>query len=498
MYKRDMSIFTILSLLFAFIIVFVMSIYMMYYYHVTKERLYTHAYKVATLTSEQLQGTLSDLINSYAINEYQKIISVHMNHAEILAIVVDDKNMAKIVGDDHYIVGMIKEKQDIKESYNTKNKNHISIIESSYKHIHSDIYDEGGKKVADLSIYLSDAPINKELNNFVYSSALEIVVLSIILIIALYISINLILLKPLYNISSSIMHQDDNGIPYDTVPVVGTKELQNLSHSMNSMISTIKTSNKELNELNENLESKVNQKLNEIRDKEQLLIQKSKLASMGEMIGNIAHQWRQPLSAIKAVIQSIELKQRLGKLDDEHIKKSVKESVELVNYMSATIDDFRNFFLPSKEKREFDIVQSIADVTKIVSSQLTHNNISLITNIETNDTKIVGYPNEFKQVVINIINNAKDAIVSNKKEGGKISITIDKVDDKNTIYIDDNGGGIDEEIIHKIFEPYFTTKFESNGTGLGLYMSKTIIEQNMQGRLNIENIDGGARFTIIL
>jgi signal transduction histidine kinase len=224
---------------------------------------------------------------------------------------------------------------------------------------------------------------------------------------------------------------------------------------------------------------------------------------MGEMIGNIAHQWRQPLTAAKATIQAIEFKSRLGKLDNDFLSKKSKEASELIDYMSNTIDDFRNFFLPSKQKVEFDLINSFNSINTIVASQLKNNNMELLLDDKIKDIKVSGYPNEFQQVVINMINNSKDAIKSRieKKEidNGLIEV---KISNENQDYFDieiiDNGGGIPKDIINKIFEPYFTTKFESNGTGLGLYMSKAIIETNMGGKLFVENIGSGTKFTIRL
>jgi signal transduction histidine kinase len=168
---------------------------------------------------------------------------------------------------------------------------------------------------------------------------------------------------------------------------------------------------------------------------------------MGEMIGNIAHQWRQPLTATKATIQAVEFKDRLGKLESSFIREKIKEASELIDYMSNTIDDFRNFFLPSKNMVEFELNMVFESINTIVASGLKNNNIELVLDKHIEDIKILGYPNEFKQVVINIINNAKDAIKSridkSQIEKGLIEVKISDYD-KNEfeIQILDNGGGI--------------------------------------------------------
>jgi PAS domain S-box-containing protein len=254
-----------------------------------------------------------------------------------------------------------------------------------------------------------------------------------------------------------------------------------------------------LQELNKNLEKEVEKKLKELREKEQLLIQQSKLASMGEMIGSIAHQWRQPLNSLSIQKEYVLDCYFEGDLTDEDMEKYDHNVNDLLQYMSKTIDDFRNFFRPSKEKEDFNLVESIKNILNILEAQLKQHMITLNINNHTEDSlSCYGYPNEFKQVIINIVNNAKDAIIGKNLKDGQIDIDIDSDENHITIEISDNAGGVPQDIIDRIFEPYFTTKFESQGTGLGLYMSKTIIETNMNGKMSVNNNDKGAVFTILL
>jgi PAS domain S-box-containing protein len=255
----------------------------------------------------------------------------------------------------------------------------------------------------------------------------------------------------------------------------------------------------QLQELNKNLEQEVEKKLNEVREKEQLLIQQSKLASMGEMIGSIAHQWRQPLNSLSIQKEYILDCYFEGDLTDEDMEKYDHSVNDLLQYMSKTIDDFRNFFRPSKEKEDFNLVESIKNILNILEAQLKQHMITLNINNHTEENlSYFGYPNEFKQVIINIVNNAKDAIINKKLKDGQIDVNINSDENHITIEISDNAGGVPQDIINRIFEPYFTTKFESQGTGLGLYMSKTIIEQNMNGKMSVNNNDKGAVFVIKL
>lgn len=237
--------------------------------------------------------------------------------------------------------------------------------------------------------------------------------------------------------------------------------------------------------------------LTELKQKEHLLFQQSKMALMGEMMSAIAHQWRQPLNALAALNMQVETKLEFNDVMTYDEYSPICENInKQLNYMSKTIDDFRDFFIPSKTKIEFNICQIIKDVHEILRPQLENNNIVFTFTCEK--VFFYGFPNEFKQVIINILNNAKDAIIINKIKDGEISVEVKKTKDNIVIYLKDNGGGIDKAIINKVFNPYFTTKFESKGTGIGLYMSKMIIEKSMSGMLNVESNDGKTIFTIKL
>ncbi|MBV6342223.1 PAS domain S-box protein [Candidatus Magnetobacterium casense] len=260
----------------------------------------------------------------------------------------------------------------------------------------------------------------------------------------------------------------------------------------------------ELHSLNDNLKTLVQQESSKRQMQEQLLIQQSKMAAMGEMVGLIAHQWKQPLNAIGIIVQDINDAYRFGEIDKEYIEHTVDLTMGQVTFMSRTIDDFRNFFKPSKQKVPFDVREAIDELISMFVAIFTKNNVNI--NLKADQglkLKADGYPNEFKQVILNILNNSKDAIIYMRSNGYKIQgqieveITNDKSNEKILISIRDNGGGIPEDVIGRIFEPYYTTK-GSEGTGIGLYMSRTIIETNMGGSITVRNVDDGAEFVITL
>ncbi len=265
----------------------------------------------------------------------------------------------------------------------------------------------------------------------------------------------------------------------------------------------LRKSQNELEELNKNLQINIEQethlrlkKEREANEKERILAHQSKLASMGEMIGNIAHQWRQPLTELSSILINTELYFERDKLTKEKFHTKIKEANNQITFMSKTIDDFRNFFSSGKKKQYIEISTIINKVTHLMSASLHNNNIELKTQI-VDDFKIYCYPNEMPQALLNIISNAKDVLKEKDIKNATISLKAFKKDRANIITIEDNGGGINITPIDKIFEPYFSTKQAKSGTGIGLYMTKTIIEKNNNGKIEISNSPIGAIFTII-
>jgi len=257
----------------------------------------------------------------------------------------------------------------------------------------------------------------------------------------------------------------------------------------------LETKSIELQKLNNELEKRIHDAVQESKAKDHLMAQQSKLASMGEMIGNIAHQWRQPLNALSLLLQKQQIFYERGVLTPDKIQESVEKGTMLINKMSSTIDDFRDFFKPSKQKVIFDIKHAIDSTLELIDAALYNQNIRLNIDIQEGN-KIYGYENEFSQVILNIINNAKDALVQKKIQNSEINLQTYLKDNIIHLQICDNAGGIADNHLNKIFEPYFTTKEEGQGTGIGLYMSKMIIEENMGGKVYAENKNQGACFTI--
>jgi len=280
---------------------------------------------------------------------------------------------------------------------------------------------------------------------------------------------------------------------FSSAPLLEENDWMIGSFIMISDITDKKRAEESLQRLNETLEQRIKEAVAANREKDHLLIQQSRQAAMGEMIGNIAHQWRQPLNALGLLLSNLKDAHAFQELDQHYLDAAVTDGQRLIQKMSTTIDDFRNFFRPDKQSIRFNLHTIIRDTLQLVDASLKNHRIAVTLHVDEAAT-IQGYPNEYSQVLLNILTNAKDAIVDNQVDHGRIEIELTVTENMTVVTVTDNGGGIPSDILEKIFDPYFTTK--EKGTGIGLYMSKMIIENNMKGALRADNADQGAVFSI--
>lgn len=252
------------------------------------------------------------------------------------------------------------------------------------------------------------------------------------------------------------------------------------------------------------LEKKIQEEIDANRKKDVVMFHHARLAQMGEMINNIAHQWRQPLSVVSAIVQNIYFKYQMGKLEDTFFNKNVDDIKKILRQMSQTITDFQNFFHPNKEKEDFYIEESIDNTIDLLKHSMGELDIEFIRLQRNDQIHILGYPNEFVQTLLNLFSNAKEALLVNDLYNRRcIYIETKSLEETFLISIYDNAGGIPENILDKVFDPYFTTKEQGQGTGIGLYMCKQIIEKNMGGTIFVQNkildhTEKGAEFVIEL
>ncbi len=331
----------------------------------------------------------------------------------------------------------------------------------------------------------------------------------LILIITIIISILLFkrLLSPLDRLSQTA-NRIANGDYHARANITSKDEIGDLANNFNAMAKTVEDyiknldrkvqeKTKELNNINSTLEEKIEEEVEKNRLQDKQLIQQSRMAQMGEMLSMIAHQWRQPLAAISATSASIELKATLNKLDNDTAIQKAQNISNFSQHLSKTIDDFRDFFKQNKQNSEVtydDIIRSVLDIIEV---SLTNKNIQLLQELNCHES-FSTYPNELRQVVLNLIKNAEDALLGRAVKDPTIKIITYTKEDQYILTISDNAKGIPEKIIDKIFDPYFSTKEAKDGTGLGLYMSKTIIEKHCGGNLSVSNDKDGAAFKIVL
>ncbi|MGM0519330.1 MAG: PAS domain S-box protein [Campylobacterota bacterium] len=602
------SIFVTLGMVIFIIVSIVMLVQALITYNNTKTKIVSDMKINSELTVMSLKNSIANYIEAYAPNEYQKLIKNEVEHNKILAVIINDYNMAKIVGKDNYITGKIKLSEKIIIDYDNTNKVHKKLIDNSFFSYKKDIKSEDNNTIGEIVIYTSGETMNKQLKEIINFYLVNTFIISIVLILTLYLSIKAIILKPLSKITEAINQTDKYGIPTKTMPINSYKEINHLSKTMNAMIASIVTSKRnleykqeELNkaldlqtaifdnigyllirtdengiikQINKEVETvlgysseelvdnhtpeiihldtevdkrkeqfsknfkqeiqnsfelfvlKTNMGINNehewtyvtkdgnhievllsvtaLRDEnnntygylgiarditqDKLIQSQSRLASMGEMIGNIAHQWRQPLSVISTISSGVKLKNDLNMLDIKELSNDMNNILGQTNYLSDTIDDFKNFIKNSNEKEEVEVSTLIDKTLSITASSIKNNSIEIVKDLYY-DMKILAYRNELIQALMNIINNSKDALKENTYNIYRrlILIETNKINEGLVLTIKDNGGGIKEEIMDKIFEPYFTTKHQSVGTGIGLSMVYKILLEHHNAKVSAYN-----------
>ncbi|MFW5706975.1 MAG: PAS domain S-box protein [Bacteroidota bacterium] len=270
--------------------------------------------------------------------------------------------------------------------------------------------------------------------------------------------------------------------------------MENQLTTLNEELNAQKT---QLEDFNRILEEKVTEEVEKNRMKDHLMSLQARQAAMGEMVGHIAHQWKQPLNTLNLIIMDMQDAFQYNELTQEYMNRSVDSAKNVIKHMTQTIDDFRNFFKPIKSTTSFDVKEQTQTALSFILATIEVAGITLRNEL-TPGIMVTGYPNEFSQVVINIVNNAREALIESQTREPFIEISSQITDHKVHLFFRNNGDTIPDNIMERIFEPYFTTKDHSKGTGIGLYLARTIIRQNMNGELKVKNTEEGVEFEIVL
>jgi len=437
----------------------------------------------------QLKKEYTEQIHQFEVD----LNNIKNNRLEILAQAIWTVDNDAI---NTFIKDLVDNKKIIYAQIKEEDKNLLSYGKNKFQNVMKkefDIYKQMNKKnykigkliiVADLDPLYSY--IQERATQTIFIEIFKILIISLLVIFVIKkFLINYLEKMASYanNLSLTNLHvplklKDMNTYENDEIDIV--------SNAINSMRTNL------LNEIEKN------------KKKDTIFAQQTKMAAMGEMLGNIAHQWRQPLSVISTASSGIKIQHEMNILTDERLIESLDGITNSAQYLSTTIDDFRDFFRPNKEKVQFNLNTTFTKTLTLISNQFKNQEIELILDIE--DIDIIGLENELIQVLINILNNACDELKTKQNQRLLTFVNIYKKEDFVYIKIKDNAGGISQDIINRIFEPYFTTKHKAQGTGIGLYMSEEIISKHMDGEINIKNITyeyeneqyTGAQFTIKL
>jgi nitrogen fixation/metabolism regulation signal transduction histidine kinase len=297
---------------------------------------------------------------------------------------------------------------------------------------------------------------------------------------------------------------DDAGKSYESL-IILFENITDMAHTQQRLVQErnekallleeISQKNAQLKRFNEEMQVLVDEEIKKNMEKQKMIELQARHAQMGEMIGMITHQWKQPLNVISLVVNVLKLNRKKQSLSDKEIDKKLDDILKQVCFMDQTVSDFQNFFNPSKERIYFNLYDNVKSIIDLVQFVYSHHNITIELH---GDRKLLayGYPNEFNQVLLTLMNNAKDAYRENPQNDMRIFVDISERDGKPCVTVRDTAGGIKEEVMNKIFDLYVTTK--DHGSGIGLNLAKNMVENNMEGELLARNVDGGAEFTVIL
>ncbi len=437
-------------------------------------------------TLYQLERDKADLI----VKNYAPLISIHL----FLGM---NERVNKITN------SIMKNKSVLKVTILDNNSKIISNSENNITRgmeVEEIIYTPHSKiKIGKLKIIYSTDNFDKLISKYftLMISSLLILVL-IFILLNIYIRNLLYPLKKLAKILKNYSSQTAVDIPY----LNETNEIGLISNAMDISHKKSLEYSKKLQEMthqlqnhNNLLEEKVREEVEIIKQKDKQLLYQSRLALMGEMISMIAHQWRQPLSAISATTSNLTLKLMLDDINKKEFEQDIASITKYAQHLSETIDDFRDFFIKDKSKEITTLDKIVNSTLDIIKKSIENKNIEIKHELSC-DTKFQTFSNELKQTLLNLIKNAEDALLDNNIKNPQIYIKTTCTDNKMILIVKDNAGGIPDDIIDKIFDPYFSTRKGKNGTGLGLYMSKTIIEEHCTGELTVSNDENGAVFKI--
>ena len=418
------------------------------------------------ITATLSMGDIQEMIND-KLTTFDSIVLLNNNTKRFIYRSTGSKKI-----DDRYFFDMKNHSTSL-----TTNSNNYFILTDRYTNSNLDMQ---------FFVISSESNLLKYVDDIIKKNILTFIITTLIALIIIILIVNYIF-KPLvdltYRIKSLSKDIDKN---FNLKNDHKLNEIDQIQYYFTKFVELIHLDKEKIELVNRSLEQKIKEESLANEKLQKQLFKTEKLAAMGEMIGNIAHQWRQPLSVITTSASGIQVNKDFGILEDKFLDEACEQINQNAQYLSQTIDDFKNFIKGDREKITFNLKNKVDSFLTLIRGSLKNHNINTVVDIDST-IDIDGYPNELIQCFINIFNNAKDIMNEKGLKERYFFITATKIDNIVTIKMKDNGGGIPENIIPSIFEQYFTTKEESKGTGLGLYMTKRIIKDGMDGDIIVQN-----------
>ena len=449
-----------------------------YFSEITGEMMVNISKKIVDINSGNVLGVL---IAKVSLNDIQGLISDKLLVSDGIAVVntnsksiIYQSSETKILGNRYFL-----------DTKSNKDFINVALQDNSYTILSND-YNNLDLNLR-IFVVINDNNLfdfaNKIIRENLSKLALIIILVSVVIIFFVR-----YMLKPLGKLTRKIennVQKINKGYCKTAIDQVDEIKEINLYFEMYDKV--IKEDKKKLENFNEELSLMVKDEVEKNRAKDTLLFEQTKMAAMGEMLNNIAHQWRQPLSVISTIASGIKLSQDFGTFDEKQMRKDLDIIMDNTQYLSETIDDFRKFFKTDNQRSDFSFKEVIDSIKSLQYVNLKNNGIELIEEVE--DVDINGYRNELIQAILIILNNARDKLLMQDNEHKKKLIVLNTAKDGEDlkISIKDSGGGIDAPVIDKVFEPYFTTKHQSKGTGIGLFMAQEIITKHFDGNISVKN-----------
>jgi len=513
------SLYTILGTLMVTGVILITSLDSTYVYLTTKDKIIHEMKDNSKQTLLQLKKNIASFIVSYSVNEYENLIFNAMEHREFFAIVVEDYNMGEILGKKAYITGKIRNIDNVIVDFNSKNKNHLQDLDTSFYTDKYDILNQSGNKIASISIFITDKIMQEELNKIITRTIIKTILISILIIFTLFIIIRIFVLIPinsLINISTDIT----NGNLDTKINVKGSLEIEHLSYSFEIMRDKIK-------EYIHNLENKVQFRTQELEDSNETLeqtienlknmqiqlIEAEKMASLGSLVAGVAHEINTPVGiGLTGITHFLEITRNLKKqyetnnMSEDIFEDYINTSIKLANSINTNLErtvsliqSFKQVSVDqtSEEKRKFDLKEYLNDILLSIHNLTKKTNLTI--NIKCSEKILMNsYPGVFSQIFTNfIVNSVHHAYKKNEK--GTLSIELFCSNNYLHLIYKDDGCGINDEILPKVFEPFFTTNREFGGSGLGLNIIYNIVTSKLKGSITCESPkDRGVVFTIVV